>query len=193
MASRNLVSMLYAHTHSLGRLREPLVFVGAGVLAGLLIFLVWFGRQPSLQDAGPVLPAAANQAAGKSAGAHEGVLGDITGEPGAEQAAQAAQGGPQAPDVTEDPPLPEDADGALAEVAADDTVTDSVANDASPGPDDVPPPADLQTYFVEVERGPGVSEVLQVSAKSAEQAMSIVRDYRGDPPVLRGPSLHPLD
>ncbi len=192
MAARNPLSSLYAHTHSLGRLREPFVFIGAGILAGLFIFMVWFARQPSLSDAGPVLPAAAAQGAGKAVAAHEGVLGDITGEPDAEQSAAQVQESP-APVIAEDPPIAEDADAPPAGTGDDAAMSDSDVINPAADDVDTPPPADLQTYFIEVERGPGVSEILQVNAKSPEHALTIVRDYRGNPRVLRGPSLQPLD
>jgi hypothetical protein len=56
-----------------------------------------------------------------------------------------------------------------------------------------PETATLQRFYLEVERGPGVNEIIRIDATSPEQALAILRDYRGDPPVVRGPSLQPLD
>ena len=50
----------------------------------------------------------------------------------------------------------------------------------------------LQTWYVEVARGPGVSEILEIDAPGPEQALDVLRDFRGNPRVLRGPSPQPL-
>ena len=50
----------------------------------------------------------------------------------------------------------------------------------------------LQTWYVEVARGPGVSEILEIAAPSADQALVVLRDFRGNPRVLRGPSPQPF-
>jgi hypothetical protein len=59
-------------------------------------------------------------------------------------------------------------------------------------PDAGPPGAPLLPYYVEVEVAPGQVQQLQLNAESPEHALSILRDFRGDPRVLRGPSTTPL-
>jgi hypothetical protein len=60
------------------------------------------------------------------------------------------------------------------------------------GPDTGPPGAPLLPYYVEVEVAPGQVQLLQLNAESPEHALAILRDFRGDPRVLRGPSTSPL-
>ena len=60
------------------------------------------------------------------------------------------------------------------------------------GPDAGPPGAPLLPYYVEVEVAPGQVQQLQLNAESPEHALAILRDFRGDPRVLRGPSTTPL-
>jgi hypothetical protein len=59
-------------------------------------------------------------------------------------------------------------------------------------PDAGPPGAPLLPYYVEVEVAPGQVQQLQLNAESPEHALAILRDFRGDPRVLRGPSTTPL-
>jgi hypothetical protein len=54
------------------------------------------------------------------------------------------------------------------------------------------PGAPLQAYYVEVEVAPGDVQILQLNAESPEHARAILRDFRGDPRILRGPSTEPL-
>jgi hypothetical protein len=155
-----------------------------------LLFLVWWSLQPSRKAEAPAEAAAASAETRGPARPADGVLGDIAGDfqPGArsvvdlptqdeEAAAEApVEGAPgEAPDAVDAPPSDEQAiAGAL------------LSPEGGEGR-----PA-LQTWYVEVARGPGVSEILEVDAPSAEQALVVLRDFRGNPRVLRGPSPQPL-
>jgi hypothetical protein len=59
-------------------------------------------------------------------------------------------------------------------------------------PDAGPPGAPLLPYYVEIEVAPGQVQQLQLNAESPEHALAILRDFRGDPRILRGPSTTPL-
>ena len=50
----------------------------------------------------------------------------------------------------------------------------------------------LRAWFVEVELAPGEVQMLQLNAESPEHALAILREFRGNPRVLRGPSPEPL-
>ena len=78
-------------------------------------------------------------------------------------------------------------------------LTDSLLGPPPGAPDAAPSdmapsaPGDaLRPWFVEVEVAPGQVQMLQLNAESPEHAMAILRDFRGDPRVLRGPSPEPL-
>ena len=165
--------------------REHGLLFGGGLLGGVLLFLVWVSLQPSrAPEATPGTTPAAAQAGGPAL-QRDGVLGDIAGEfePGAR--------------VVDVPPPPED-------------VPPPVEGELPPPEGEAPPPSDedaiaaamlspegggtprLQTWYVEVARGPGVSEILEIDAPGPEQALDVLRDFRGNPRVLRGPSPQPL-
>jgi hypothetical protein len=86
--------------------------------------------------------------------------------------------------------------------ASDGALTDSLlgppppdAAQAAPAPADAPSAqgdAGLRAWYVEVEVAPGVVQMLQLNAESPEHALAILRDFRGNPHVLRGPSPEPL-
>jgi len=87
--------------------------------------------------------------------------------------------------------------------SAEGALTDSLLGppppDAAPAaaaPDDAAPSApgddNLRTWYVEVEVAPGVAQMLQLNAESPEHALAILRDFKGNPRVLRGPSPEPL-
>jgi len=83
------------------------------------------------------------------------------------------------------------------EGALTDSLLDSPNNPAPPAAqaDQNAPSApgdNLRPFFVEVEVAPGQVQMLQLNAESPEHALQILRDYRGDPRVLRGPSPEPL-
>jgi len=151
-----------------------------------------------------------------------GVLGGITGEPraGAEQgdsrnddffdaqanadSEAAAQDESTAATDEENPDanLSQDADAmavgpdAGEQASAEGALTDSLlgppaqpeaqAGAAAPGDNN------LRPWFVEVEVAPGQVQMLQLNAESPEHALAILRDFRGNPRVLRGPSPDPL-
>ena len=87
------------------------------------------------------------------------------------------------------------ADGAVPEGGGASTDANATGDGAQPSDSPVPPAGavTLVPFYVEVERSPGVSEVLRIDAVSPEQALGILRDYRGNPHVLRGPSAQPLE
>jgi len=170
--------------------REHGLLFGGGLLSGLLLFLLWWAMQPAT-DAAPAAskaPVAADTA--KPLRQDEGVLDDITGElqPGAArsvvelesareqaEAEQAAREAAEAEAFDAEPPTDEEAiAGALL---------------SPEGGEGTPA---LRTWYVEVARGPGVSEILEIDAPSPEQALEVLRDFRGNPRVLRGPSLQPF-
>ena len=197
----------FARLEFLGKYQAPGRLMAAGFVVGLLLFLGWWAFQPSLGvRSGANASAAAGQSAEQGIGDGSGVLDGITGAPAPGRTAQTSIGEPGAmgaePATMEGDAPALDADG--NPIAADGPVPvgDGASNGASDGlyaaqPGDAPvPPADavtLMPFYVEVERGPGVSEVLRIDAMSPEQALGIVRDYRGNPHVLRGPSAQPLD
>jgi hypothetical protein len=77
--------------------------------------------------------------------------------------------------------------------ALTDGLLDQAPAGAPPAPYDAGPPgAPLLPYFVEIEVAPGQVQQLQLNAESPEHALAILRDFRGDPRVLRGPSTTPL-
>ena len=89
-------------------------------------------------------------------------------------------------DVGAPPPMEEGA--ALTDGLLDDAPRPAPIAD----PDAGPPGAPLLPYYVEVEVAPGQVQLLQLNAESPEHALAILRDFRGDPRVLRGPSTAPL-
>ncbi len=197
----------FARLGFLGKYQGPGRLVAAGFIAGLLLFLGWWAFQPSLgAGSGANATVAAGQAADQAIGDGGGVLDGITGAPTPGRTADISTADA---DATGADPAVMDADAPALDadgnpVAADAPVpdADSAAGDSGGGADtaqagDAPaPPADaaaLVSYYVEVERSPGVSEILRIDADSPDQALGIVRDYRGNPHVLRGPSTQPLD
>lgn len=210
---------------SLRRFDGPGIFLGAGFVAGLLVFAMWLAAQP---DHGrPALHARGNGVVGANGveATDRGVLGDITGELRAGASSAAASNGSF---FYSEPDAGETADGEGDEpmLAPDERFDQSYVQDAdamavgedvgaTPTPEgaltdsllDPPaPPADAQaadvsgaaagapltSWYVEVEVAPGVVQMLQLSAESPEHALAILRDFRGDPRVLRGPSPQPL-
>lgn len=184
--------------------RGPGLFLGAGVLAGLIVFLVWFASLPSADEqALAVPPPAAVGGLNDPLTLGANSAGGVTGAPTAGQASATL-----APEI--------DSESISGEVATDEfgapLVTEpaedpnpqglisdeqAIANgllDAAPAVGVQPPPAPvLQTYYVEVMPEPGVIESLEVNAESAEHARSIIREFRKNPRIIRGPSTQPLD
>ena len=175
-----------------GKYRDYVVLFGGGLLGGLLVFLVWFAFQPSLDKDVPAVEAAAGADAGKPAKSKDGVLDDIAGgfQPGDSRAVVELE-------TTPDEAAPAASGSAGAANGVDpDVVTPPSDEEAIAGgllgPDDAAAAPRMQTWYVEVARGPGVTEVLEIEAPTPEQALGVIRDFRGNPRVLRGPSTQPL-
>jgi hypothetical protein len=192
----------FARLEVLGKYQAEGRLVAAGFLAGLVLFLAWWAFQPSLGTrAGATAVAAGATSTTPAIGGGNGVLDGITGapEPGRGELQDAVPDERAAADAETpdngDMLAPDDAiPGAApdADAVAPPAPGDDGAADAMPMPN-APDAASVHPYYVEVERGPGVSEVLRIDATSPEQVLVILRDYRGDPQVLRGPSPQPLD
>ena len=170
----------------LRKLKEPGKLFGGGLLAGILLFLVWLALQPAVVKPEAVEPASAAAHAQQVLGAdREGVLGGITGglEPGAAREYEEEVMPPDA--IAEENP-----DAIIGEPAPPPSDEQSIAQGMLPGADAAPR---LRTYEIEVARGPGVSEILVIDAQSPQHVLDIVRDYRGNPQVLSGPDLQSPD
>jgi hypothetical protein len=180
--------------HRLERYREPGMLFGGGLLAGLLLFALWYAFQPSTK-ATAVTPAVGAPAdTSKPGRAGESVLGDITGELEAGPARPALEL-EQAQDESGLESAPgdagEEADPGLQAGESEPRLSDEEAIAGgllSDGGNAAP----LRTWYVEVMRGPDVSEILEIEASSPEQVLAILRDFRGNPRVLRGPSQEPF-
>ena len=187
--------------------REPGAFFGGGVLAGILLFLVWFAFLPSHRTSVTEALAGGNATpAQHPLGANGEILSAITGGPelgqpgfvaGApsqlEPATSATEGG-----LLEDGQFPGQPDGQFpgALTGEGDAVPAEVPLEAHAEVDGVPvgdAVVELQTWYVEVLRDGNQAEVLQVNAESPEHALEIIRDYRGNPRILRGPTVQPLE
>jgi hypothetical protein len=212
----------------LRRYDGPGWFLGAGVLVGLLFFMVWLHSRPD--EGRHALRARGNGVVGMNApdeGAG-GVLGDITGgelRPGAAKLSSSGEDffhgetdsesetqdgltddGTLAPDQQFDQSVVQDADAMAvgedvgAPPDAQGALTDSLlgpppdaAPAAQPGEDAPSAPGSyLRSWYVEVEVAPGQVQMLQLNAESPEHALAILRDFRGNPRVVRGPSPEPL-
>ena len=126
------------------------------------------------------------------------------GEGGAESEADAEGEGTLAPDPAFDRDYAQESD---AMAVAEDigaypqpepgALTDTLLDEPPPYAEAAPPAtadtgAALRPWFVEIEVAPGQVQMLQLNAESPEHALAILRDFRGDPHVLRGPSAEPL-
>jgi hypothetical protein len=187
----------FARLEFLGKYQEPGRMIALGMVAGLLLFLAWWAFQPPLGLKPGVDPeGVGREGATAAVGDGDGVLDDITGAPRPGSAAASAAPSIEAGVTPEEDVVPED------ELARDAPFEgESPPDVAMPGEeympaDAMPMPQDegvaLEAFYLEVERGPGVSEMLRIDATSPEQALQILRDYRGDPRVLNGPSRQPL-
>jgi len=90
---------------------------------------------------------------------------------------------------------PPSAEGALTDSLLGPPPPDAAQAQPQAPPDAAPSaPGDdnLRTWYVEVEVSPGVAQELQLNAESPEHALAILRDFKGNPRVLRGPSPEPL-
>ncbi|MEO8162096.1 MAG: hypothetical protein ABI588_11820 [Arenimonas sp.] len=201
----------------LRRLDGPEFFLGGGFLGGVLVFLVWLAMLPDHGRHSLRPSDRGDAAAGGLASPGQGVLSGITGQSGgaattaqvdqgssvfedgqngddAQAQAEAnaeAEGGNDADnmamgtDVGEQAQLEEGA--ALADGLLGPTPVEGASSASANAPG-----APLLPYYVEVEVAPGQVQVLQLNAESPEHARAILRDFRGDPRVLRGPTTEPL-
>jgi hypothetical protein len=175
-----------------------------GFLSGFALFLLWWAFQPPVGVRAGVDAASPGEAATQPAiGSTHGVLDGITGAPGPmrgelrdestdEEGASTSFEGVDVPEDDAGVAPPDDA--ALAGVPPDEGVPPPA--DAGDAALPVPPPVDalpLRPWYVEVEAADGVAEQLRVEATTPERALQVLRDYRGDPRVLRGPSPQPLE
>jgi len=199
----------------------PALFLGGGFLAGLLIFLLWLSAQPDDGKKARRARGNGGGGANGMEAPGRGVLDDITGDlrPGAPAAkergdsffygeadadAEAPAGeegeGELAIDERFDPAYVQDADAMAVgeDVGAtpdeQGALTDSLLDPVAAPPADAgsAPGAALSSWYVEVEVAPGQVQMLQLNAESPEHALAILRDFRGNPRVLRGPSPEPL-
>jgi len=194
----------FARLEFLGKHQARGRLVAAGFLAGFVLFLSWWAFQPPVGVRAGVDAAATGAAATEPAiGTTHGVLDGITGAPGPmraelhdessdEEGASTSFGDVDVPEEDAGVAPPDDA------VLAGELPDDGVPPPADAGDIAVqaPPPADalpLRPWYVEVEAADGVAEQLRVEATTPERALQVLRDYRGDPRVLRGPSPQPLE
>jgi hypothetical protein len=170
--------------------REAWILFGSGLLAGLLFFLVWWAMQPSAQTPDPATTPAAMATGNKPGQGGDGVLGDITGElqPGPARDVVGPDVSLEEIDSISEPPGQE---GDAPQEGQEPPMSDEEAIAGGLLGSDQPPPS-LRTYYVEVMRGPDASEILELEASSPEHALEILRDFRGNPRVVNGPSTQPL-
>lgn len=204
----------------LRRFDGPEFFLGGGFLAGLLVFLVWLATLPDDGKRSLRARGAGDATADAIAAPGRGVLSGITGQSRRSGRAATSSGeesgffGEEA--ATEDEPLMSEADiegdyaseesdsmavgedvGAPVQLEEGAALADSLLGPPAPPVESAAPGsapgAPLLPYYVEVEVAPGQVQVLQLNAESPEHARAILRDFRGDPHILRGPTLEPLE
>lgn len=179
--------------------RGPGLFLGGGIVAGLLFFLVWLALLPSSDKTKSATePVASGNPALDPLSAHEGVLGDITGGPGPANRQPVMEPGMKGVEENPDGVALTDSTEEL-EIAPEpppmsdeEAIAMGLLGDA-PAQLAEPPPPGVQTYYVEVMAQLGVVEMLEVTAESPESARALVRQLRGNPRIMRGPSTQPLD
>jgi hypothetical protein len=124
----------------------------------------------------------------------------------ADEAGDVAADGTLAPDQQFDASVVQDADAmAVGEDVGAPPDAQAALTDSLLGPPPEAPPAapldqvapaspggNLRSWYVEVEVAPGQVQMLQLNAESPEHALAILRDFRGNPRVVRGPSPEPL-
>lgn len=173
--------------HPLERYREPGILFGGGLLAGLLLFAIWLAMQPSSKAPPPAAASTTPADTSKPGRAGESVLGDMeprAARPAIDLEQARAESGLEAQADATDEIASQDGD--VAPVLSDeDAIAGGLLSDSAPAP--------LRTWYVEVMRGPGVSEILEIEASSPEHALSILRDFRGDPRIVRGPTREPFE
>jgi hypothetical protein len=188
--SRRRATDMHPLLQTLQKHREAWILFGSGLLAGLLFFLAWWAMQPSTQTPDQATTPAALASGKKLGDGGDGVLGDITGDlqPGPARDVVGPDVSLEEIDSISQPPATE---GDAAPEGEPPPMTDEEAIAGGLLGSDVPPPP-LQTYYIEVARGPDASEILELEASSTDHALKILRDFRGNPRVLRGPSTQPL-
>jgi hypothetical protein len=196
------------------RFDGPGYFLAGGFVAGLLCFLVWLGMRPDAAG-GPLRARGGEaQAASALAAPGKGVLTAITGQDnrgGADvasgffgEADAGDEAGSDDGSASEDAYAAGESDsmaigedvGAPVQAEEGAALTDGLLDAPRAAADAAPasaPGAPLLPYYVEIEVAPGQTQVLQLNAESAEHARIILRDFRGDPRVLRGPTTEPLE
>jgi hypothetical protein len=190
------------HFEQLKKYNGPGLFLGGGFAAGFLIFLFWLAVHPSSdKQTLAAQPAAGAGTAIDPLSADAGVLNGITGAANVGQRA-AITTTPEDSLAPDDQTAVEDGADATADdngdaaPAAPDEVSDeqAIANGLldAPGAAPVVAAPAMQTYYVEIANPSGEVEELEISAESVERARSIVRDFHGNPRILRGPSPEPL-
>jgi hypothetical protein len=208
--------------YPLRRFDSPQYLLGAGFLAGLLVFCVWLWQRPDGDRQSVRARGNGDIASTLQPSEAGGVLSGITGASGrgasfitsGEEAGSAffEEEAPGESDYDAEASVEEayaagDADADPDSMAIGDPVgappmeegaalTDSLLGAppeaAGAGDDASAPGGPLRAYFVEIEVAPGQVEQLQLNAESPEHALAILRDFRGDPRILRGPSTEPL-
>jgi hypothetical protein len=190
----------------LRRFNGPATFVGAGFLLGLLVFLVWLASQPDRGSRSSGTGDDGVDVTGALVAPGDGVLGGITGESasrsGVAETSDNDFGLPGEGEFVDEAQLQADADAtasgedvsASQELSEGAALTDGLLGPATPvGGEAAPAPTPrLQSYFVEVETASGQVQLLKLDAESSQHALAILRDFRGDPRVLRGPTTEPL-
>jgi len=199
------------------------MLLGAGFIAGLLLFCAWLWTQPDHDRRAVRARGNGEIVSGTGEAGAGGVLSGITGESGRGVGMIASDDRESSffeqEGEGEESPLDADASVEDAYAAGEDDAADRMAVGENVGappameegaaltdslldqapapapfaePDAGPPGAPLLPYYVEVEVAPGQVQQLQLNAESPEHALAILRDFRGDPRVLRGPSTTPL-
>lgn len=196
----------------------PEFFLLGGFVAGLIVFLIWVAMLPDRGTGSQRVRGSAESEASALVAPGRGVLSGITGESGSPGEASIGSGVSEffneetTPDETglavqeefEPGYIGEDTDsmavgedvGAPVQIEEGTALADSLLDSpmAAPAPaPDTASGAPLLPYYVEIEVAPGQVQVLQLNAESPDHALAILRDFRGDPRVLRGPALEPIE
>jgi hypothetical protein len=190
------------HFEQLKKYNGPGVFLGGGFAAGFLLFLFWLAMHPaSDKQSLAAQPVAGATTAIDPLSADAGVLNGISGAANVGQRATLTTTPDEDSLASDDQATVEDGTDAPPDANADaaaapDEVSDeqAIANGLLDAPNAAPAPAApaMQTYYVEIANASGETEQLEINAESPENARSIVRDFHGNPKILRGPSPEPL-
>lgn len=187
----------FARLEFLGKYQEPGRMIALGMVAGLLLFLGWWAFQPPLGLKPGVDPEdVGREGASAAVGDGDGVLDDITGAPRPGRVSASATPSIEAGVMPGEDVVPEDELSRDAPFEGESPPDVAMPGEEYMPSDAMPMPQEegvaLEAFYLEVESGPGVSEMLRIDATSPEQALQILREFRGDPRVLNGPSRQPL-